>query len=456
MDAFLKDTSADGLRKGGRSPAGVAGLRRAHGRLLAGRGPLLRERRVPGRLARPAVLAVSRLGDRGLQPQHAVRPVLHLAAGRRPAARATRKEQKLATAFLRVGKRTTENGAIDEEYRVEYAVDRTNTIGTAFLGPDGRLRPLPRPQVRPDQPQGLLLAVRLLQQHRRARLLRAGQHRHHRRADASTGPTPPRRRSWRRPTRWSASARRRLRRGARGRRPRRRRRRPRRWPRARRAQPPRCSSRWHARPGRRTTPFEETAPIPDDKLPDSRPRRRMPPPLLAPLTAARNPFGQGAAPGRRRPPLVPRLRPARTGRRRGDQQLQQAVRQRRNLPSDLVRDALVFTPERGAGRAGPGVARGADPQGRRQGQGVLLRRHQPRRAGRTTSATSSARSRSASTSGCWRRRSTRTRRSSTTARTTTSATPATSCSSRRTGCASTSCTRAPATGSRWSSRAACR
>ena len=37
------------------------------------------------------------------------------------------KEQTLATAFLRVGKRTTENGAIDEEYRVEYAVDRTNT-----------------------------------------------------------------------------------------------------------------------------------------------------------------------------------------------------------------------------------------------------------------------------------------------------------------------------------------
>src|SRR4029077_17909173 len=34
------------------------------------------------------------------------------------------KEQRLATAFLRVGKRTTENGAIDEEYRVEYALDR--------------------------------------------------------------------------------------------------------------------------------------------------------------------------------------------------------------------------------------------------------------------------------------------------------------------------------------------
>ena len=44
------------------------------------------------------------------------------------------KEQTLATAFLRVGKRTTENGALDEEYRVEYAVDRANTVGIGFLG----------------------------------------------------------------------------------------------------------------------------------------------------------------------------------------------------------------------------------------------------------------------------------------------------------------------------------
>jgi mono/diheme cytochrome c family protein len=44
------------------------------------------------------------------------------------------KEQTLATAFLRLNKRTTENGAIDEEYRVEYMVDRANTVGATFLG----------------------------------------------------------------------------------------------------------------------------------------------------------------------------------------------------------------------------------------------------------------------------------------------------------------------------------
>jgi hypothetical protein len=45
------------------------------------------------------------------------------------------REQILATAFLRVGKRTTENGAIDAEYKVEYMVERTdNALGTAFMG----------------------------------------------------------------------------------------------------------------------------------------------------------------------------------------------------------------------------------------------------------------------------------------------------------------------------------
>ncbi len=34
--------------------------------------------------------------------------------------------------------------------------DMTDTTAGVFLGLDGRLRPLPRPQVRPDQPEGLL------------------------------------------------------------------------------------------------------------------------------------------------------------------------------------------------------------------------------------------------------------------------------------------------------------
>ncbi|RCH56051.1 hypothetical protein DJ568_04700 [Mucilaginibacter hurinus] len=44
------------------------------------------------------------------------------------------KEQLLATGFNRNHKITEEGGVIDEEYRVEYVSDRTNTFGKAFLG----------------------------------------------------------------------------------------------------------------------------------------------------------------------------------------------------------------------------------------------------------------------------------------------------------------------------------
>ncbi|NND07182.1 MAG: DUF1553 domain-containing protein [Saprospiraceae bacterium] len=43
-------------------------------------------------------------------------------------------EQKLATGFNRNHKITQEVGVIDEEYRVTYVLDRTNTFSTAFLG----------------------------------------------------------------------------------------------------------------------------------------------------------------------------------------------------------------------------------------------------------------------------------------------------------------------------------
>ncbi len=44
------------------------------------------------------------------------------------------KEQILATAFHRNHPMTAEGGVIDEEFRVEYVADRTNTTATAFLG----------------------------------------------------------------------------------------------------------------------------------------------------------------------------------------------------------------------------------------------------------------------------------------------------------------------------------
>jgi len=43
-------------------------------------------------------------------------------------------EQRLATAFNRLHKQNSEGGVIPEEFRVDYVADRTNTIGTAFMG----------------------------------------------------------------------------------------------------------------------------------------------------------------------------------------------------------------------------------------------------------------------------------------------------------------------------------
>ena len=44
------------------------------------------------------------------------------------------REQVLATAFNRHHRQTNEGGSIEEELRVEYVADRTNTFATAFLG----------------------------------------------------------------------------------------------------------------------------------------------------------------------------------------------------------------------------------------------------------------------------------------------------------------------------------
>jgi uncharacterized protein DUF1553/uncharacterized protein DUF1549/concanavalin A-like lectin/glucanase superfamily protein/cytochrome c len=44
------------------------------------------------------------------------------------------RDQRLATAFNRLHRQTNEGGSVEEEFRVEYAVDRVNTFGTAVLG----------------------------------------------------------------------------------------------------------------------------------------------------------------------------------------------------------------------------------------------------------------------------------------------------------------------------------
>ena len=85
IQAFRGRSLAERVREGGGSAARFAALRRAHGVPLDGGGALRRHQRLSdGRPAR--YVALARLGDRRVQPQHAVRPVHHRAARRRPAA----------------------------------------------------------------------------------------------------------------------------------------------------------------------------------------------------------------------------------------------------------------------------------------------------------------------------------------------------------------------------------
>ncbi len=99
---------------------------------------------------------------------------------------AATKDQLLATAFLRVGKRTTENGAIDAEYKAEYMVERTdNALGVAFLGLTVGCARCHDHKYDPDQAARLLFARRVLQQQRRAGRICARIQRHPRRADVA-------------------------------------------------------------------------------------------------------------------------------------------------------------------------------------------------------------------------------------------------------------------------------
>ena len=72
IDAFRRRHVARRLRATGRSPAGLAPLRRALGAALARRGALRRKQRLRNQHGPAERLAVSRLGDRGAQRRHAL------------------------------------------------------------------------------------------------------------------------------------------------------------------------------------------------------------------------------------------------------------------------------------------------------------------------------------------------------------------------------------------------
>ena len=77
--------------------------------------------------------------------------------------------QLIATGYIRAGMSTNEGGTIPEENLANYATDRVETTSQVWLGLTDGVRALPRPQVRPDQREGLLQHGGVLPEHDAAR-----------------------------------------------------------------------------------------------------------------------------------------------------------------------------------------------------------------------------------------------------------------------------------------------
>ena len=71
-------------------------------------------------------------------------------------------EQKIASGYNRLLQTTEEGGAQPKEYRANYLADRVRNASSGLAGRDRRLRPVPRPQVRPLPGARLLPLRRLL------------------------------------------------------------------------------------------------------------------------------------------------------------------------------------------------------------------------------------------------------------------------------------------------------
>ena len=71
-------------------------------------------------------------------------------------ARRPRPASEIATGFHRNTMLNEEGGIDPHEFRFYAMTDRVATTATVWLGPDGRLCPVPHPQVRPDPPPRLL------------------------------------------------------------------------------------------------------------------------------------------------------------------------------------------------------------------------------------------------------------------------------------------------------------
>ena len=165
VDAFLADDSPRRVRQGGRPAAGVAGLRRALGPPLARRRPLRRHRRRDRRLPVPQAYryrnyVIDAFNDDKPYDQFVREQIagdLLPGATLRPPGRAADRH--------RLPRRRPPLRLRPAELPPPHHPGHHRHARQGRPRPDRRLRPLPRPQVRPDLAAGLLRALRHLRQH---------------------------------------------------------------------------------------------------------------------------------------------------------------------------------------------------------------------------------------------------------------------------------------------------
>ncbi len=156
VEAFDRDASPNAFECGGRPPACEPPLRRAMGAALARRGAVRRDRGVRIRPSHPRRLAVPRLRDRLLEPRQAVQPVRRRTDRRgRDRARRPGGPDGVGVPPARPG--PTKRRQPRHRPLPQRGADRAHRHHRHRLPrTDGRLCPLPQPQARTDQPEGLL------------------------------------------------------------------------------------------------------------------------------------------------------------------------------------------------------------------------------------------------------------------------------------------------------------